>query len=175
MVVTTKVALDPEKECEIVAGQPEEKEMRGAGGVWVRLIAELWMHVKTHKLGSVYGPYTTFQIGQNQRLLDVSFVAAACIPADGEPEGIWPIAPDLAVEIISPNDLYERVSSKVREYFVAGVQQVWLLSPEHKTVTIYHSLTRATILLEENELVSADPFPGFRCRINELFQHPAHT
>lgn len=176
MVVTTKTVLDPEKEYEIVAGQPEEKEMGGArhGGVGVRLIGRLVMHVEAHRLGGIYGPDTTFQVGQNQRLPDVSFVAASRIPIEGEPEGIWPIAPDLAVEIISPNDLYERVSSKVREYFVAGVRQVWLISPEHQTVTIYHSLTHATILLE-NELVSDDLLPGFRCRVSELFQSPAQA
>lgn len=176
MVVTPQVILDPEKEYEIVAGQPEEKEMGGArhGGVGARLIGRLVMHVEAHRLGGIYGPDTTFQIGQNQRLPDVSFVAAARIPAEGEPEGIWPIAPDLAVEIISPNDLYEKVSSKVREYLSAGVRQVWLISSEHRTVTIYHSLTHATILLEEDELLSEE-LPGFRCRVSELFQSPARA
>lgn len=185
MVITIQVVLDPEKEYEIVAVQPEKKEMGGArhGGVGARLVGRLVMHVEAHRLGGICGPDTTFQISQNQRLLNVSFVAAARIPADGEPEGIWPIAPDLTVETItstersanlSPNDLYERVSSKIREYFAAGVRQVWLISPEHKTVTVYHSSTHATILLEENELVS-DELPGFRCRISEPFQPPAHT
>lgn len=177
MTVITKTPLDPDKEYEIVAGQPEEKEMGGArhGGVGTRLAAELWMHVKTHKLGGVYGPDTTFQIGKNERLPDVSFVAAARIPADGEPEGIWPIPPDLAVEIISPNDLYEKINSKVREYFMAGVGQVWLISPEHKTVTIHQSPTQAEILSEADELIGDDILSGFHCPLSELFQNPAHA
>lgn len=177
MTVTTNVTLDPEKEYEIVDGQPEEKEMGGArhGGVGTRLIIRLGGYVEAQGLGSVYGPDTTFQIGQNERLPDVAFITAARIPADGEPEGIWPIAPDLAVEIISPNDLYEKVNSKVREYFAAGVRQVWLISPEHKTVTIHHSPTQTTILLEADELVGDDMLPGFRCRISELFQTPTRS
>ena len=175
MTVATNVTLNPEKEYEIVDGQPEEKEMGGArhGGVGTRLIIRLGGYVEAQRLGSVYGPDTTFQIGQNERLPDVAFITAARIPADGEPEGIWPIAPDLAVEIISPNDLYERVNSKVREYFAAGVRQVWLLSPEHRTVTIYHSSTQAKILSEADELVGDDMLPGFHCRISELFQNLA--
>jgi Uma2 family endonuclease len=175
MTVTTNIALDPEKEYEIVDGQPEEKEMGGArhGGVGTRLIVRLGSYVEAQGLGSVYGPDTTFQISQNERLPDVSFVRAARIPAEGEPEGIWPIAPDLAVEIISPTDLYEKMIGRVREYFAAGVQQVWLISPEHKTVTIYHSPTQAKIFSEADELVGDDILPGFRCRISELFQNPA--
>ncbi|MBI4640568.1 MAG: Uma2 family endonuclease [Candidatus Tectomicrobia bacterium] len=142
------------------------------GGVGIRLAAELWLHVKTRRLGGVYGPDTTFTIGQNERLPDISFVSVARIPPDGEPEGIWPIAPDLAVEILSPTDLHEKVVGKVKEYFAAGVRQVWLISPEHKTVMIYHSPTEVTILSEEDELISDDLLPGFRCRISELFQHP---
>jgi Uma2 family endonuclease len=177
MATTTEIVLDPEKEYEIVAGQPEEKKMGGArhGGVGARLITRLCLHVETRRLGGVYGPDTTFRIGGNERLPDVSFVSAARIPEDGEPEGIWPIAPDLAVEIISPTDLHEKVMGRVKEYFAAGVRQVWLVSPEHKTVTIYHSPTQVTILSEEDEMVSDDLLPGFRCRIVELFQNPARA
>ena len=177
MVVTPEIILDPEKEYEIVDGQPEEKEMGGArhGGVGARLIARLVMHVEAHQLGGIYGPDTTFQIGQNQRLPDVSFVSASRIPPEGEPEGIWPIAPDLAVEIIWPNDLFEKVLSKVWEYFAAGVRQVWLISLEHKTVIIHHSPTQTTILTEADELASDELLPGFRLRIGELFQPPARA
>lgn len=175
MTDTTDLALNPEKEYEIVAGQPEEKEMGGArhGGVGARLLARLVNYVEAHQLGGVYGADTTFRIGDNERIPDVAFVAAARLPEDGEPEGIWPIPPDLAVEIISPNDLYERVISKVEEYLAGGVRQVWLLSPEHKIVTIFHTPTRTTILTEADDLVSEELFPGFRCRIAELFRSPA--
>lgn len=177
MAISTEIVFNPEKEYEVVDGQPEEKVMGGArhGGVGARLIIELGMHVKTHRLGGVYGPDTTFQIGKNERLPDVSFVSAERIPEDGEPEGIWPIAPDLAVEIISPTDLYEKVNGKVKEYFAAGVRQVWVISPEHKTVAIYRSPTQVIILSEEDELISDDIVPGFRCRIKELFQPPARV
>jgi len=177
MAVTSEIILDPVKEYEIVNGQPEEKEMGGArhGSVGARVIARFVVHVEAHDLGIVYGPDTTFKIGENERLPDVAFVSAARIPEEGEPDGIWPIAPDLAVEIISPNDLFEKVFSKVKEYFAAGVRQVWLISLEHKVVIIYHSPTQTTILTEDDELVSEELLPGFRCRVSELFQQPARA
>ena len=175
MASTIDLELNPDKEYEIVAGQPEEKTMGGArhGGVGVRLIVRLASHVEAHQLGGVYGPDTSFQIGENERIPDVSFVSAARLPTKGEPEGIWPISPDLAVETISPYDLYERVISKVEEYFAGGVRQVWLISPEHKTVTIYDSPTRTTILTDTDDLVSEGLLLGFRCHISDLFQSPS--
>ena len=144
-------------------------------GQSINFLGQLVNFVEAHGLGGVYGPDTTFLIGHNERLPDVSFVAAARIPAEGEPEGIWPMAPDLAVEIISPNDLYEKVHSKMREYFAAGGRQVWLISPEHKTVTILHSPTQIIILTEEDELTGGDLLPGFRCPVRELFQNPTRA
>jgi Uma2 family endonuclease len=174
MASTFDLDLHQDKEYEIVAGQPEAKIVGGArhGGVGARLLARLVYHVEAHQLGGIYGSDTTFQIGENQRIPDIAFVAATRFPAEGEPEGIWPIAPDLAVEIISPYDLYEKVISKVEEYLASGVRQVWLISSEHKTVTIYVSPTRTTILTEADDLVSADLLPGFHCRIADLFRSP---
>jgi Uma2 family endonuclease len=175
MQTLAEITLDSEKEYEIVNGQPEEKQMAGArhGGVGTRLSAEMWIHVKTNNLGGVYGPDTTFKIGRNERLPDISFVSAARFPADGEPEGIWPIAPDLAVEIISPNDFWEKVNDKIRDYFAAGVGQVWLVSPEHKSVTVYHSPLQVTILTEEDDLTCEELLPGFRCALREIFRSPS--
>src|SRR5206468_5713680 len=99
-------------------------------------------------------PETNFQIGRNERIPDLAFVAATRIPPEGEPETKWPIPPDLAVEVVSPNDLYEKVYAKVVEYLAAGVQQVWLVSPEHHTVTIYRSAMDITAFPEDRDLVS---------------------
>jgi Uma2 family endonuclease len=174
MTSTTDIALDPEKEYELVDGQPQEKEMGGAkhGGIGTRLSAELWLHVKGRRLGGVYGPDTSFRIGANERLPDVSFIAAERIPPSGEPEGAWPLAPDLAVEILSPNDLAEAVLDKISEYFAAGVRQVWLISPRHRTLTVYDSPRSSHILTHEDELLSEELLPGFRCRLAELFAGP---
>ena len=166
----TAVALDPDKLYEIVDGQPEEKAMPGArhGGVCGRLAIALGMYLRANRLGELY-PETNFQIGRNERIPDLAFVSAARMPPEGEPETKWPIPPDLAVEVISPNDFYEKVYAKTLEYLTAGVKQVWLVSPEHHTVTIYRSATNITAFAGDGELVSEDLFPGFRCPLREIF------
>lgn len=176
MAMVTEVVLDPDKLYEIVDGQPEEKAMPGArhGGVCALLAMELGVYLKTNQLGRLYVE-TNFQIGRNERIPDLAFVSAARIPPEGEPESKWPIPPDLAVEVISPNDLYEKVYAKTREYLTAGVQQVWLVSPEHHMVTIYRSATNITAFQGDCALVSEDVFPGFLCPLREIFTSPVHA
>ncbi|NOT61495.1 MAG: Uma2 family endonuclease [Acidobacteria bacterium] len=164
--------IDPEKQLEWVNGHAEVKEMAGArhSRIGVKLSARLDTFVEEHHLGAVYGPDATFTIGPRERIPDVSFVTAARIPPEGDPIGPWKIAPDLAVEIVSPNDLIEEVETKIREYFAAGVQQVWLVSPQLQTVSIYDALTKVTILQAGDELTSPALLPGFRCPVAALFQ-----
>ena len=173
-VLENTIALDPDKEYEIVNGIPEEKEMAGArhGRVGARLLTFINHHVITHDLGVAYGPDTTFKMERNERLPDISFVSAERIPEDGDPEGGWQLAPDLAIEVISPNDIYVKVMNKVFDYLDEGVKQVWLVSPERKTVTIYYSVTEFKALTENDLLTCEDLLPGFRCKVGDLFALP---
>ena len=173
-VLAETITLDPEKEYEIVNDIPEEKEMAGArhGRVGARLLTFINHHAITHDLGVVYGPDTTFKMERNERLPDVSFVSIDRIPEDGDPEGIWHLAPDLAVEVISPNDVYVKVMNKVFDYLDEGVKQVWLVSPEHKTVAIYYSMTEYKVLTENDLLTYEELLPGFSCKVGDLFALP---
>jgi Uma2 family endonuclease len=166
---------DDEREYELVNGQWEVKEMGSMrhSGVGSRLLARMLMHVEAHQLGGVYGPDATFQIGRNERLPDVSFLSAARFPAGGELDEKCPVAPDLAVEVISPHEIWEKVQDKLNDYFQAGVQQVWLVALKHRQIHLYDSPTRVTILTETEELTSATLLPGFRCLIGDLFTQPA--
>ena len=171
-----EIILDPDKEYEIVNGHPEEKEMAGArhGGVGSRLNRKLGNFVEENGLGEVYGPDTTFLIGSNLRLPDIAFVSVGRIPEEGEPEGMWELSPDLAVEVISPNDVYDKVEDKVWEYFAAGVKQVWLVSLSKRTITVFRSPVDPTVFSEEQELVSEDLLPGFRCPLHQIFKVQLH-
>jgi Uma2 family endonuclease len=173
-VLEPTIALDPDKEYEIVDGVPEEKQMAGArhGRVGARLIIELGHYVVRHGLGVVYGPDTTFKMERNERLPDIAFVAAERIPENGDPEGSWNLAPDLAVEVISPNDIYTKIMNKVFDYLDEGVKQVWLVYPERKILTIYHSMTESETLTENDTLTCEELLPGFQCKVGDLFTLP---
>lgn len=170
MELEAAIQLDSEKSYEFVNGQWEEKEMPGArhSGVCGRLTHKLREFVSSQDLGEVY-PEASFQIGSNERIPDLALVLAERIPPEGEPETKWPMPPDLAIEIISPSDFYEKVYAKAMEYLAAGVKQVWVISPENQAITIYRSETNIIAFPLESELVSEDLLPGFRCPLREIF------
>ena len=167
-------ALNPERSYEFVNGEPEEKEMPGArhSGICGRLERRLGNFVEANNLGEVY-PEASFQIGRNERIPDLAFIAAVRLPPEGEPETKWLLVPDLAVEVISPTDFYEKVHAKAMEYLTAGVKVVWIVSPENQVITTYRSAINIMAFPLEGELVCEDLLPGFRCPLTEIFKNPA--
>jgi Uma2 family endonuclease len=113
MTATPQLALDDDLDYEVVDGQKKVK-MAGAkhGRIGSRLIFKLEAYLEQNPIGGVYISNTTFQIGSNERMPDVSFVSAARIPEEGEPSGKGEIAPDIAVEVISPNDVWYKSIAK---------------------------------------------------------------
>ncbi len=156
---------------EFIDRKLEKKEMATAkhSGIATRLTIKLGIFLEKNNLGRVYGDNTNFQIGANKRIPDVSFVLAKKIPPTGEPLDIWNPAPDLAIEVISPSERHNKVERKIREYFDAGVTQVWKIVPEFKTLTIYFSPTETKILTEKDEVTCEKLLPDFRLNLSDIF------
>ncbi len=133
----------------------------------------LTQYVKKGKLGIVYAAETGFKLSQNPdtvRAADAAFVAQSRIPATGEPEGYWAIAPDLVVEVVvSPSDAAATVQAKVTDWLTAGCHLVWVVYPDTQTVTEYRSLTEVRVLTGQEKLTGGEVLPGFSCPISELF------
>ena len=85
------------------------------------------------------------------------------------------IAPNLAVEVVSPNDLVYEIDEKVEEYLEAGVELVWVVNPVTRTVRVHRADRPGVTLREMDELTGDDLLPGFRCRVSDLFQLPTET
>lgn len=83
------------------------------------------------------------------------------------------MAPDLAVEVLSPGDLAHEIVAKVEEYLAAGVQLVWIVDPEARVVDIYRPDNSNRRLRENDSLDGDTVLPGFRCRVMDMF--PART
>lgn len=164
-------ALDPEKSYELVNGQVEEKEMAGGkhGVIAMNLGSEIRNYLKVSKRGVVCGE-VHFKIGRNERIPDVAFVSAERVPVGGMPEGVTPFPPDLAIEVVSPNDVHDKLAEKVLEYLDGGVQQVWLVSLKLQLITIFRSPTEVQVFAGDRDLVCEDLLPAFRCSLKEIFQ-----
>lgn len=159
---------------ELVDG--ELVEMPGAGALH-NLIAALVYgllrdFVRARDLGLVFTDGVGYIVGRGPdrvRIPDASFVSWERVPEGGVPEGFWPLAPDLAVEVVSPNDRADDVHGTVREYLDAGARLVWVLWPRRRSVSAHtpdgmgHELGPAALL------DGGDVLPGFRAGVAELF------
>jgi hypothetical protein len=84
----------------------------------------------------------------------------------------------LAISVLDEDPAADEVLYRhqlVQEYFAAGVQQVWLVSWQQRTISIYDSPTHVTILTEEDTLTSTALLPGFSCRVSDILQWPARS
>ncbi len=107
------------------------------------------------------------------RGLDIAFLSSAKAPAL-LPDRLVEVAPDLAVEVISPSNKVADIHRKIRQLLAAGTALVWIVHPETRTVEV-HMQSGATTL-EENEVLSGgDVLPGFEIPVHELFPAPAEN
>lgn len=81
----------------------------------------------------------------------------------------WNVLPELAVEVVSPNDLVDELMEKVKEYFDAGVTRVWVVYPRLEIVHVYETFTQIVVLTRQQELTGEPFLPGFRLPITDLF------
>jgi Uma2 family endonuclease len=159
---------------ELVQGELRKMAPAGKrhGVLAIRITWPLAQYVEAHELGEVCAAETGFQLASNPdtvRAPDVAFISRQRLEEVGEVEGYWPGAPDLAVEVISPNDTYTEVQDKILTWLEAGTRMVIILNPRRRTVTVYRSCTDITVLTEENVLDGQDVVPGWRLPIKELF------
>jgi Uma2 family endonuclease len=104
------------------------------------------------------------------RAPDVSFIRWERFPNREFPEeAIWLIAPDLAVEVLSPGNTEAEMRRKVREYFQAGARRAWLIDPPSRSARIYTSPRRFTAIAEEGRLDAGDLLPGLELRLKDVF------
>ncbi len=159
---------------ELVKGELIEMSPSGHkhGRIVMNIGAPLTVFVKTHNLGAVYGAETGFKLVVNPdtvRAPDVAFVSREQIERIGDPEGYWPGAPDLAIEILSPGDRVVEVEKKVKEYLEAGARMVCAVSQKLRNVTVYRSLTEINVLTENDTFDGEDVVPGFSIAVKEIF------
>ncbi len=156
--------------CEYIGGElvPMLPNSLEHGGIRTNLFFPLGSYVRENQFGYVYAPFTGFRVGSHILVPDVAFVSTDHIPADRSK--IFPIPPDLAVEVVSRTDIEYQIEEKVFTYLEAGTQLVWVLKPRSKTVTIYRSETDITLLTRKDTLTGENVIDGFSCQVAALFE-----
>jgi len=158
--------------CELVDGVLVEKTM----GYYESLVAAtiiriLGRFVEDHDLGIVLAPDGPLRILPGQvRIPDVCFIRWERFPKRELPrEPILPLAPDLAVEVLSEGNTESEIQRKLHDYFTAGVRLVWYIDPRTKTAKAYTAENECTDLGQHDSLSGGEVLPGFELPLEELF------
>ncbi len=158
--------------CELLRGDLVMMSPAGFehGRIVIRLGSRLEQFVEQQALGVVTGAETGFHIARDPdtvRAPDVGFVRADRLPA-GTIAGFFDGPPDLAVEVLSPDDRPRKVAAKVQDWLTAGCQAVWVVDPAEQTVTIHRQ--GATVqVLHASDVLRDDVLPGLQLSVAEIF------
>ncbi len=136
------------------------------------LLHLIMTYVDAHGLGEVTGEAGGYLLSTNPdtvRAPDVGFVAKARLTFAASEKYI-PVAPDLAVEIMSPGDSATEINDKVLEYLQAGTRLIWVVYPTSKTVTVYKSVNDVQIVRLDGVLSGDAVLPGFSLPVRDIFK-----
>ncbi|MBM2827284.1 MAG: hypothetical protein HW403_1348 [Dehalococcoidia bacterium] len=158
----------------LVKGELRKMPLNGArhGSTVALILSFVGDFVRNHKLGKTFAPGTGFLLYRapdTVRAPDVAFVSRERLPEGEIPATFLEMAPDLVVEVVSPNDTAAEVQEKVEEWLRAGTRMVWVVYPNIHSVTVFRSLSEVQVLGESESLNSAPVLPGFSCQVNQLF------
>jgi Uma2 family endonuclease len=160
---------------ELVAGQLRGQTVsKESVRVAASVAAVLWQAVRSTRDVEVYGSdlgYRCFRSAPNDvRKPDVSLIRRERLAALDDPDpGFMPIPADLAVEVLSPNDLARDIDEKVKLYLDNGFGVVWVVNPGTRTVLIRRADGSVSILGENDQITGERFLPGFQCRVGEFF------
>jgi Uma2 family endonuclease len=165
--------LEDEGLYELVDGRLVEKEMSSLPGrAASRITTRLVTFVERAKTGDEVYLESTFQCFAHHpdliRRPDIAVIVASRLAAVPD-AGHIPITPDLAIEVISPNEKMYEFEEKLADYQRAKIPLIWEINPKFRFVRI-HRLDRDAERLSESATLTADPvLPGFSVIISELF------
>ena len=158
---------------ELIKGELRQMAPAGRqhGRIAATICSRLESFVRNNNLGEIYAAETGFLIWTDPdtvRAPDASFVSRARADATDEEEGFFPGAPDLAVEVISPNDRAVEVEDKALDWLRAGAKMVIVLNPKTRTATIYRGFDDIRILTEGDTIDGGDVVPGWQLPLVQM-------
>ena len=158
---------------ELIRGELVVREPAGYrhGNVAARLLVAIGAFVETRALGWVFTAETGFRLREGPdtvRAPDVAFVRHDRLP-DPPPRGYASLAPDLVVEVLSPDDRPGEVLSKVGDWLEAGTAPLWAVDPERHTARVYRADGSEDHLGEADRLEGEPVLPGFECELRRIF------
>ena len=166
----------PDGKVELVRGEPRVMSPAGGGHGVVQgnLSSLLQPFVREHRLGRVFNDGVGFELIKLPRTVrnpDLSFVRSGRLPAGGVGRrGFLKMAPDLSVEVLSPDESAAELQEKIDDYQASGTPLIWVIDPDRCTVRVLQRYAQERVLGADETLDGGDVIPGFTCPVSELFE-----
>jgi Uma2 family endonuclease len=130
--------------------------------------------VKKHQLGWVFSNDSgviTERDPDSVRGPDVAYCSYKRLPKRSRPKRDYlDVAPELAFEVLSPDDRWSKLQSKVIEYLDAGVLVVCVVDPKEEFVLVYTQDAAPRQLGRDDVLKFPNTLPGFSVKVREFFE-----
>jgi len=160
---------------ELIDGELRERKVSALSNlIALEIGGILRNHCREHNLGWLFAAehgYRCFPWKPSRiRRADVTFIRRERYSREQlSQDGFTSIPPDLAVDVVSPNDLVGDLDEKVQEYLRAGVKLIWVVRPKVRTVQVFRGDGSESWLREHDEISGENVVPGFRCKVGSLF------
>jgi Uma2 family endonuclease len=141
-----------------------------ASAIAVRMASKLLVFVEENQLGLVTGADGGYTLDdENMRAPDAAFISVERLRQQLDPAKFGAVAPDLAVEVMSPHDLASEIQQKVALYMVRGVRLVWVIYPDTRQVVVHYPDGTARTRNESDMLDGESVLPGFSITVSSIF------
>jgi Uma2 family endonuclease len=153
---------------EVVKTMPPGKE-HGRIALVIGKLLLLWVEQGAGGEAGVESGFTLAHDPDTVRAPDVYYMSAHRIQSDDRSAAFWTVAPDLAVEVISPGETVDEIRQKINDYLAAGTPLVWTVHPRTREVVAYTPDGLARTYSGDDVIEYPDVLPGFSCKVSELF------
>jgi Uma2 family endonuclease len=159
---------------ELIKGDLIMMSPAGSEHGWIagRIFVRLATHVENLDLGRAYAAETGFKISESPdtvRAPDACFVSHERLNTVVETRSYLPLAPDLVVEVVSPNDTSTDVEAKAEQWLEAGSRVVLVADPGNQTLRVYKSKAQIEVFHSGEEFSSGDVCDDWKISVNEIF------
>lgn len=167
-------AFDPDARYELIDGVLREMPSPGAhsSGTGAMVTLLVGPFVLKHRLGSITGADGGYVLRRDPDIVhypDVGFIRSDRLPGGRLPDGLVPVPPDLAVEIMSPSDRLIDAERKAQRYLDAGTTLVWIVKPRSQSAVSYRADRAPIEIPPDGVLDGEDVLPGFTLLLADVF------